>query len=166
MVSQQWDLPGPRIEPTYPVLAGRFLTIGPPGKSQEHIKSDKSSFIKTLLSIKSIIQSALLDAKGNIDITSGSLWNPTRRYYRKETRLQPRGLSVFTQVHQSVETRSCCGNKQSPTSQCHETLESRKLAPAQATCPTRDGTDSAPCHLLLWTLCFTPKTEDEGPSPQ
>ena len=57
----------------YPVLAGRFLTIGPPGKSQEHFKSDKSSFIKTLLSIKSIIQSALLDAKGNIDITSGSL---------------------------------------------------------------------------------------------
>ena len=53
-----WDLPGPRIESTYPVLAGRFLTTGPPGKSQEHFKSDKSPFIKTLLSIKSIIQSA------------------------------------------------------------------------------------------------------------
>ena len=27
-----WDLPGPRIEPTYPALAGGFLTTVPPGK--------------------------------------------------------------------------------------------------------------------------------------
>ena len=27
-----WDLPGARIEPTSPALAGRFLTIGPPEK--------------------------------------------------------------------------------------------------------------------------------------
>ena len=28
-----WDLPGPRIEPVSPALAGRFLTTVPPGKS-------------------------------------------------------------------------------------------------------------------------------------
>ena len=28
-----WDLPGPGIEPVFPALAGRFLTIMPPGKS-------------------------------------------------------------------------------------------------------------------------------------
>ena len=28
-----WDLPGPGIGPVFPVLAGRFLTTGPPGKS-------------------------------------------------------------------------------------------------------------------------------------
>ena len=28
-----WDLPEPRIEPVAPVLAGRFLKIGPSGKS-------------------------------------------------------------------------------------------------------------------------------------
>ena len=30
-----WDLPGPGLEPVSPALAGRFLTIVPPGKSQE-----------------------------------------------------------------------------------------------------------------------------------
>ena len=29
-----WDLPGPGIEPVSSVLAGRFLTTAPPGKSQ------------------------------------------------------------------------------------------------------------------------------------
>ena len=28
-----WNLPGPRIEPMSPALAGRFLTTGPPGRS-------------------------------------------------------------------------------------------------------------------------------------
>ena len=28
-----WDLPGPGMEPVSPVLAGEFLTAGPPGKS-------------------------------------------------------------------------------------------------------------------------------------
>ena len=28
-----WDLPGPRIEPVSPALAGGFLTTAPPGKS-------------------------------------------------------------------------------------------------------------------------------------
>ena len=28
-----WKLPGPGIEPMFPALAGRFLTMGPPGKS-------------------------------------------------------------------------------------------------------------------------------------
>ena len=28
-----WDLPGPGFEPVSLVLTGRFLTIGPPGKS-------------------------------------------------------------------------------------------------------------------------------------
>ena len=32
-----WDLPGPGIEPASLALAGRFLTTGPPGKSQELI---------------------------------------------------------------------------------------------------------------------------------
>ena len=30
-----WYLPGPGIKPMSPVLAGRFLTTGPPGKSQD-----------------------------------------------------------------------------------------------------------------------------------
>jgi len=29
-----WDLPGPEIEPMSPVLTGRFVTTGPPGKSR------------------------------------------------------------------------------------------------------------------------------------
>ena len=28
------DLPGPRLEPVSPALAGRFLNTAPPGKSQ------------------------------------------------------------------------------------------------------------------------------------
>ena len=28
-----WDLPGPRLEPVSPALAGGFLTTVPPGKS-------------------------------------------------------------------------------------------------------------------------------------
>ena len=31
-----WDLPGPGIEPMSPALAGGFLTIVPPGKSQHN----------------------------------------------------------------------------------------------------------------------------------
>ena len=31
-----WDLPGPGLESVSPALAGRFLTIEPPGKSQDH----------------------------------------------------------------------------------------------------------------------------------
>ena len=39
-----WDLPGPGIEPVSPVLAGGFLTAGPPGKSwlcpfKKHLKN-------------------------------------------------------------------------------------------------------------------------------
>ena len=30
-----WDLPGPRLEPVSPALAGGFLTTAPSGKSQE-----------------------------------------------------------------------------------------------------------------------------------
>ena len=30
-----WDLPGPRLEPVSPALAGRFLTTMPPGKSHQ-----------------------------------------------------------------------------------------------------------------------------------
>ena len=29
-----WNLPGPGIGPRFPVLAGRLLTTGPPGKSR------------------------------------------------------------------------------------------------------------------------------------
>ena len=34
-----WGLPGPRIEPIFPALSGRFLTTRPPGKPRtcEHI---------------------------------------------------------------------------------------------------------------------------------
>ena len=32
-----WDLPGPRLEPVSPALAGGFLTIAPPGKSWSRI---------------------------------------------------------------------------------------------------------------------------------
>ena len=44
-----WDLPGPGIEPVFPALAGRFLTIAPPGKSfntkftLKKIKTDKDA---------------------------------------------------------------------------------------------------------------------------
>ena len=30
-----WDLPGPGIKPTFPALAGGFLTTGPPEKSKD-----------------------------------------------------------------------------------------------------------------------------------
>ena len=30
-----WDLPGPGLEPVFPALAVRFLTIAPPGKSKQ-----------------------------------------------------------------------------------------------------------------------------------
>ena len=33
-----WGLPGPGIEPVSPVLAGRFLTTEPPGKSHHDFK--------------------------------------------------------------------------------------------------------------------------------
>ena len=39
-----WDLPGPRIEPMFPALAGRFLTTLPPGKSKIHVLSFIYSF--------------------------------------------------------------------------------------------------------------------------
>ena len=32
-----WDLTGPGVEPVSPVLAERFLTIGPPGKSRNFL---------------------------------------------------------------------------------------------------------------------------------
>ena len=32
MFPSMWDLPGPGLEPVSPALAGRFLTIVPPGK--------------------------------------------------------------------------------------------------------------------------------------
>ena len=31
-----WHLPGPGLKPVSPALAGRLLTMGPPGKSQRH----------------------------------------------------------------------------------------------------------------------------------
>ena len=31
-----WNLPGPGLETVSPALAGGFLTIAPPGKSQNH----------------------------------------------------------------------------------------------------------------------------------
>ena len=30
-----WDLPGPRLEPVSPALAGGFLTTAPPGKPED-----------------------------------------------------------------------------------------------------------------------------------
>ena len=38
LLCSTWDLPGPGIEPVSPVLAGRFLTTVPPGKSLETFK--------------------------------------------------------------------------------------------------------------------------------
>ena len=34
-----WDLPGPRLEPVFPALAGRFLTTVPPGKPSNHFNN-------------------------------------------------------------------------------------------------------------------------------
>ena len=34
LLHSMWDLPRPGLEPTYPALAGGFLTTAPPGKSQ------------------------------------------------------------------------------------------------------------------------------------
>ena len=39
-----WNLPGPGFEPTYPALAGRFLTTGPRGKSQESFLKIEKDF--------------------------------------------------------------------------------------------------------------------------
>ena len=39
-----WDLPGPRLEPVFPALAGRFLTTVPPGKpSNLFLDQEKSA---------------------------------------------------------------------------------------------------------------------------
>ena len=32
-----WNLPGQRMEPTFPALAGGFLSTEPPGKSPENV---------------------------------------------------------------------------------------------------------------------------------
>ena len=42
-----WDLPGPGIEPVSPTLAGRFLSTGPPRKSNEHNIAWSVNSIKT-----------------------------------------------------------------------------------------------------------------------
>ena len=34
LLRSMWDLPGPRLKPVSPALAGGFLTTAPPGKSQ------------------------------------------------------------------------------------------------------------------------------------
>ena len=36
----KWDLPRPGLEPIFPALAGRLLTIAPPGKPQRRILSN------------------------------------------------------------------------------------------------------------------------------
>ena len=36
-----WNIPGPRIKPVSPVLAGRLLSTGPPGKSTPNIFLDE-----------------------------------------------------------------------------------------------------------------------------
>ena len=45
-----WDLPGPGLKPVSPVLAGRFLTTAPPGKSLDIISSNIFSSLFSLLS--------------------------------------------------------------------------------------------------------------------
>ena len=37
LVRGMWDLPGPGLQPVSPALAGRFLTIAPPGKPRNII---------------------------------------------------------------------------------------------------------------------------------
>ena len=37
-----WNLPGPGLEPVSPALADRFLTTGPPGKSQMKIYNEQA----------------------------------------------------------------------------------------------------------------------------
>ena len=34
LLRSMWNLPRPEIKPTFPGLAGKFLTTAPPGKSQ------------------------------------------------------------------------------------------------------------------------------------
>ena len=53
LLCSMWDLPGPGLEPTYPALAGRFLTTAPPGKSQRVKLSLKVNFNVTALSSQS-----------------------------------------------------------------------------------------------------------------
>ena len=53
-----WDLPGPGLEPTYPALAGWFLTTAPLGKSPDSILNTfkRSEFVlKYVLRLKSSI---------------------------------------------------------------------------------------------------------------
>ena len=40
LLCSMWDLPGPRIEPVSPALAGRLLTTGHPGKSSWYFIGD------------------------------------------------------------------------------------------------------------------------------
>ena len=35
LLNDIWDPSRPGVEPTFPAFAGRFLTTGPPGRSQE-----------------------------------------------------------------------------------------------------------------------------------
>ena len=42
--SGMWDLPGARIEPMTPALAGGFVTAGPPGKSMERLSLSLHSY--------------------------------------------------------------------------------------------------------------------------
>ena len=45
-----WDLPGPRLEPVSPELAGGFLTTVPPGKPLEFLNEvDLNRFVRDLL---------------------------------------------------------------------------------------------------------------------
>ena len=53
-----WNLPGPGIEPVSPVLAGRFLTTGMPGKPKVLFYINKFSedtdciFIKVVVDVR------------------------------------------------------------------------------------------------------------------
>ena len=40
LLHSMWDLPGPRLEPVSPALAGGSLTTAPPGKSQINFRTE------------------------------------------------------------------------------------------------------------------------------
>ena len=60
-----WDLTVPleRIEPTLPLLEGRLLTTGPPGKSLGHIFLKKNKNTQTLLKFLKV----LISSHGKVD---------------------------------------------------------------------------------------------------
>ena len=76
-----WNLPGPETESVSPALAGKFLTIGPPGKSsffflKIQLSNLNNQFFKGLFLLWSslLIPGVSQSGNGNIDSNTTHSW--------------------------------------------------------------------------------------------